>query len=215
MNSQQTQVDAKKIAKFLLETKAVFLSPQEPFTWASGIKAPIYCDNRILLSFPEIRSQIIDAFVMKIKENFPNADYIAGVATAGIAHAALIAEKMQLPMIYIRASAKDHGRAKQIEGKLKTNAKIVVIEDLISTGGSSIKAVEALKSGGLNVKGVVAIFSYGFKQAKKAFEEINCPLVVLCNYDLLIDIALEKGDITSQDVNSLREWRNDPENWGK
>ncbi len=210
MNSQETQVDAKKIAKFLLETKAVFLSPQEPFTWASGIKAPIYCDNRILLSFPEIRSQIIDAFVMKIKENFPNADYIAGVATAGIAHAALIAEKMQLPMIYIRASAKDHGRAKQIEGKLKANAKIVVIEDLISTASSSLQAIKALDTEEVNVLGLCAIFSYNLQKATNNLANAQIKAVTLSNYQSLIQTALEENYINSEELKILENWMQEP-----
>lgn len=210
MNSQETQVDAKKIAKFLLETKAVFLSPQEPFTWASGIKAPIYCDNRILLSFPEIRSQIIDAFVMKIKENFPNVDYIAGVATAGIAHAALIAEKMQLPMIYIRASAKDHGRAKQIEGKLKANAKIVVIEDLISTASSSLQAIKALDTEDVNVLGLCAIFSYNLEKAKNNLTNAQIKAVTLSNYQSLIQTALEENYINSEELKILENWMQEP-----
>lgn len=211
-----TDIDnAAKIAEYLLKIKAVKLQPKDPFTWASGWKSPIYCDNRKTLSFPDIRTFIRQSYSEVILDKFGKPDAIVGVATGGIAQGALIAQELGVPFLYVRSSAKGHGLKNMIEGSYSEGQSVVVIEDLISTGGSSIKAVEALKSGGLNVKGVVAIFSYGFKQAKKAFEEINCPLVVLCNYDLLIDIALEKGDITSQDVNSLREWRNDPENWGK
>lgn len=211
-----TDIDnAAKIAEYLLKIKAVKLQPKDPFTWASGWKSPIYCDNRKTLSFPDIRTFIRQSYSEVILDKFGKPDAIVGVATGGIAQGALIAQELGVPFLYVRSSAKGHGLKNMIEGSYSEGQSVVVIEDLISTGGSSIKAVEALKSGGLNVKGVVAIFSYGFKQAKKVFEEINCPLVVLCNYDLLIDISLEKGDITSQDVNSLREWRNDPENWGK
>ena len=199
----------KDIAKYLLETKAVFLNPKDPFTWASGIKSPIYCDNRILLSFPEIRSKVIDAFVTLIKEKFPQADCIAGVATAGIAHAALIAEKMNLPMIYIRSSAKDHGRSKQIEGKLKPGSKLVVIEDLISTASSSLKAISALDDEDVEVLGLAAIFTYGLAKAQDNLEKAKITAFTLSNYEALIEVALQENFIEEADMQTLKTWKQD------
>ena len=196
-----------EIAKYLLETKAVFLNPKDPFTWASGIKSPIYCDNRILLSFPEIRSKVIDAFVKLIKDKFPQTDCIAGVATAGIAHAALIAEKMNLPMIYIRSSAKDHGRSKQIEGKLNPGAKVVVIEDLISTASSSLKAMTALETEDVEVLGLAAIFTYGLEKANNNLANANVAAFTLSNYEALIDVALEENYIEEADMDLLKNWK--------
>jgi orotate phosphoribosyltransferase len=199
----------KEVAKYLLETKAVFLNPKDPFTWASGIKAPIYCDNRILLSFPEIRSKLINAFVEMIKESFPDATCIAGVATAGIAHAALIADKMNLPMIYIRSSAKDHGRSKQIEGRLEPGSKVVVIEDLISTASSSLKAIEALKTEDVELMGLAAIFTYGLNKAKDNLANANVQAFTLSNYDILIEVALEENYIEETDMQTLKNWKQD------
>ena len=199
----------KDIAKYLLETKAVFLNPKDPFTWASGIKSPIYCDNRILLSFPEIRSKVIDAFVTLIKEKFPQADCIAGVATAGIAHAALIAEKMNLPMIYIRSSAKDHGRSKQIEGKLKPGSKLVVIEDLISTASSSLKAISALDDEDVEVLGLAAISTYGLAKAQDNLEKAKITAFTLSNYEALIEVALQENFIEEADMQTLKTWKQD------
>lgn len=199
----------KQIAKYLLETKAVFLNPKDPFTWASGIKSPIYCDNRVLLSFPSIRSKVIDAFVEIIKKNYPNVDCIAGVATAGIPHAALISDRMGLPMIYIRSSAKDHGLSKQIEGKFNPGAKIVVIEDLISTASSSLKALEALANEDVEVLGLAAIFTYGLDKAKQNLENANVEAVTLSNYEALIDVALEEKYIEESDLKTLQNWKKD------
>ena len=202
MSSSESQ-----IAKYLLETKAVFLNPKDPFTWASGIKSPIYCDNRVLLSFAEIRSKVIDAFVEMIKTNYPDVDFIAGVATAGIAHAALIADRMNLPMIYIRSSAKDHGRSKQIEGKLTPGAKIVVIEDLISTASSSLKAIEALKDEDVEILGLAAIFTYGLDKAKKNLEDAKLKAVTLSNYEVLVDVALKENYVEENDLETLKAWK--------
>lgn len=197
----------KEIAKYLLETKAVFLNPKDPFTWASGIKSPIYCDNRILLSFAEVRSKVIDAFVEMIKANYPEVDCIAGVATAGIAHAALIADRMKLPMIYIRGAAKDHGRSKQIEGKLSPGSKIVVIEDLISTASSSLKAMEALKDEDVEVLGLAAIFTYGLDKAVKNLAAAKVKACTLSNYEALVEVALEENFVEKEDLDSLKAWK--------
>jgi orotate phosphoribosyltransferase len=203
------QTKEKEIAKYLLETKAVFLNPKEPFTWASGIKSPIYCDNRILLSFADIRSKVIEAFVEMINKNYPQVDCIAGVATAGIAHAALIADRMNLPMIYIRSSAKDHGRSKQIEGKLNPGAKIVVIEDLISTGSSSIQAMSALDDEDAQILGLAAIFTYGLDKATKNLEKAKVKAVTLSNYEALIEVALKENYIEEADMKALIDWKKD------
>ena len=199
----------QQIAKYLLETKAVFLNPKDPFTWASGIKSPIYCDNRVLLSFPSIRSKVIDAFVEIIKKNYPDVDCIAGVATAGIPHAALISDRMNLPMIYIRSSAKDHGLSKQIEGKFNPGAKIVVIEDLISTASSSLKALEALASEDVEVLGLAAIFTYGLDKAKQNLENAHVKAVTLSNYEALIEVALQEKYIEESDLKTLQNWKKD------
>jgi orotate phosphoribosyltransferase len=199
----------QQIAKYLLETKAVFLNPKDPFTWASGIKSPIYCDNRVLLSFPSIRSKVIDAFVEIIKKNYPDVDCIAGVATAGIPHAALISDRMNLPMIYIRSSAKDHGLSKQIEGKFNPGAKIVVIEDLISTASSSLKALEALASEDVEVLGLAAIFTYGLDKAKQNLDNVCVKAVTLSNYEALIEVALQEKYIEESDLKTLQNWKKD------
>ena len=199
----------QQIAKYLLETKAVFLNPKDPFTWASGIKSPIYCDNRVLLSFPSIRSKVIDTFVEIIKTNYPDVDCIAGVATAGIPHAALISDRMNLPMIYIRSSAKDHGLSKQIEGKFNPGAKIVVIEDLISTASSSLKALEALAIEDVEVLGLAAIFTYGLDKAKQNLENANVKAVTLSNYEALIEVALQEKYIEESDLKTLQNWKKD------
>lgn len=203
------ETQEKEIAKYLLETKAVFLNPKDPFTWASGIKSPIYCDNRILLSHASIRSKVIDAFVELIKATYPQVDCIAGVATAGIPHAALIADRLNLPMIYIRSTAKDHGRSKQIEGKLVPGSKVVVIEDLISTGSSSIKAVSALDNEDCEILGLAAIFTYGLGKAVKNLEAAKLKAVTLSNYEALIEVALENNYIEEADMKTLKAWKQD------
>lgn len=207
--------NATKVAEYLLQIKAVKLQPNDPFTWSSGWKSPIYCDNRKTLSYPNVRTFIRQSFTQQILEEHGKPDLIAGVATGGIAHGVLVAQELGIPFIYVRSSAKGHGLENMIEGDYTEDHNVVVIEDLISTGGSSLKAVEALREAKLNVKGVVAIFSYGFKQAKNAFDEANCPLNVLSNYEVLIEKALEQGAISKSDIDSIREWRLSPENWGK
>ena len=210
-----TDIDnATKIAEYLLQIKAVKLQPSDPFTWSSGWKSPIYCDNRKTLSYPNVRTFIRQSFTQQILEEFGKPDLIAGVATGGIAHGVLVAQELGVPFIYVRSSPKGHGLENMIEGDYSEQHNVVVIEDLISTGGSSLKAVKALRNAKLNVKGVAAIFSYGFKQAKQSFDKENCALKVLSNYEILIEKALEQGTISKGDADSLREWRLSPENWG-
>lgn len=194
-----------KIAKYLLETGAVKFNPDEPFIWASGIESPIYCDNRVLLSYPNIREAIIDDFVSKISEKYPEIDAVAGVATAGIAHGALIAAKMSLPFAYVRPEPKKHGMKNQIEGKLLPNAKVVVIEDLISTGMSSLKAVKALRDSGIEVIGLASIFTYGFTKSKRAFEESNCSYFTLAILDDLLAAAKELEYLTDTQIAKTKE----------
>lgn len=203
------QNQAKLIASKLLEIGAVFLKPNDMFTWASGKKSPIYCDNRITLSYPELRTQIKDFLVTLIKEKFPEANLIAGVATAGIPQATLVADLMELPMIYVRPKAKDHGRTNQIEGHIPTNSKIVVIEDLISTGSSSLETIKALQENSPNSKilGLVSIFTYEFEQARESFAKANIPYYSLSNYTTLINTALEMGKISEADLKILHDWR--------
>ena len=205
----------KLIAGHLLETKAVKLSPEKPFLWASGWHSPIYCDNRKPLSYPSIRKDITAAFVSVITENFKNVDIIAGVATGAIAWGALVAEKLDKPFIYVRPKPKDHGLGAQVEGDLPKGAKVVVIEDLISTGKSSLSAVDALEKNGAIVEGMVAIFSYHFIKSIRAFEEANVTLYTLSQYETLLDLAVEKNYIDGAMLNLLKEWRINPELWGK
>ena len=204
---------AEQIAKDLLSIKAVSLSPDEPFTWASGLKSPIYCDNRVTMSYPEVRRAIAQGLAAKIKEEFPNVEVIAGTATAGIPHAAWVAEILDLPMVYIRSKAKDHGRGNQIEGRITEGQKMVVIEDLISTGGSVLEAAAAAKREGADVLGVAAIFTYELAKGKKNFEEANTPLTTLTNYSTLIESALQENYINQEQLELLKKWRKDPENW--
>lgn len=207
--------NAAKIAEYLLQIKAIKLQPKDPFTWSSGWKSPIYCDNRKTLSYPKIRTFIRQGFSKAVLEVYGKPDMIAGVATGGIAIGALVAQELGVPFIYVRSSSKGHGLENMIEGDYSVGSNVVVIEDLISTGGSSLKAVEALRAADLNVKGVVAIFNYGFETATKAFEQANCQLNVLSNYEVMIKIALKQGTVTEKDMASLREWRVSPETWGK
>lgn len=206
---------ALKVAEFLLQIKAIKLQPDNPFTWASGIKSPIYCDNRKILSYPPIRTYIRQCFSAKIEDTFGKPDIIAGVATGGIAHGALVAQELGLPFVYVRSSAKGHGLGNIIEGDYKEGQSVVVIEDLISTGGSSLKAVEDLRAAKLNVKGLVSIFTYGFDVAQDNFEQANCTYKTLTNYEYLLDVAIDKNYITADQLATLREWKNDPENWMK
>jgi orotate phosphoribosyltransferase len=204
-----------KVAEFLLQIKAIKLEPTKPFTWASGWKSPIYCDNRIALSYPKIRTYIRQQLVKCIEDNYGKPDVIAGVATAAIAQGVLVAEAMGLPFVYVRSSPKEHGRANQIEGEIKEGQKVVVIEDLISTGQSSLKAVEALRAAGCDVIGMVSIFTYGFNIATENFANANCPIHTLSNYDTLIHIAKEGGYIIENDTKTLKSWRESPDTWGK
>lgn len=206
---------SEQIAKDLLSIEAVSLSPDEPFTWASGLKSPIYCDNRVTMSYPEVRRAIAQGLAAKIKEEFPAVEVIAGTATAGIPHAAWVAEILDLPMVYIRSKAKDHGRGNQIEGRITEGQKMVVIEDLISTGGSVLEAVAAAKREGTDVLGVAAIFTYELAKGKQNFEEANTPLVTLTNYSTLIESALQENYINQKQLELLKKWRKDPEHWLK
>lgn len=206
---------ALKIAEFLLQIKAVKLQPSKPFTWASGWKSPIYCDNRITLSYPKIRTFIRQEFVNAINEKFGKPDVIAGVATGGIAHAALVAQEIGLPMIYVRSEAKSHGLTNMIEGVVEKGQSVIVIEDLISTGGSSLKVVNALRDKGCEVKGMISVFTYGFKVATDAFKKEKCDFVSLCNYELLIQQAVKSNYITEKDVKTLKAWRDNPAEWNK
>ena len=205
---------AKKTAEYLLQIKAIKLQPSNPFTWASGWKSPIYCDNRKTLSFPEVRSYISDSFAALVRELYPQAEMIAGVATGAIAHGALVADKLGLPFIYVRSEAKEHGLGNQIEGYFEPGQKVVVIEDLISTGGSSLSAVRALREAGCDVLGMVAIFTYEFKKASDGFSTENCTLHTLSNYSVLVDTAVKTGYIGQAEVETLKKWRINPSIWG-
>ena len=205
----------EKTASYLLQSKAIKLEPAKPFTWASGWKSPIYCDNRITLSYPEIRAFIRDEFVNLIKKKYGVPDVIAGVATGAIAQGVLVAEKMGVPFVYVRPAPKSHGRENLIEGELGEDKNVVVVEDLISTGGSRLKAVNALSDAGANVLGMVAIFTYGFPVAVKNFSDSNCILDTLSNYDRMLETALSSGYIKPDELEVLKKWRLDPENWMK
>lgn len=208
-------VTKQDVAKGLLGIKAVFLRPDEPFTWASGIKSPIYCDNRLVLSYPEVRTTVEVGLAELISEKFPQADTIMGTATAGIAHAALVAERLGKPMGYVRGSAKDHGRKNQIEGRLEPGMRVVVVEDLISTGGSSIECAEVLRAAGAEVLAVVSIFTYGMAKAQANFEEAGFAHESLCDFDTLVEVAAQEGYVRPQDVARLRAFRDNPsdESW--
>ncbi len=203
------------VAERLLKIKAVKLQPSNPFTWASGWKSPIYCDNRKTLSYPSLRNLIKLEISRVILENFGEVDAIAGVATGAIAQGAMVAEELGLPFVYIRSAPKDHGLENLIEGDLKPGQKVVVIEDLISTGGSSLKAVEAVRNDGCEVIGMVAIFTYGFKIAEDKFKEAKVPLLTLCNYNSVLEEAVKTAYIHESDLDTLKEWRKDPSNWNK
>lgn len=205
---------SKKTAEFLLQIKAIKLQPSNPFTWASGWKSPIYCDNRKTLSFPEVRTYIAASFASMVKELYPEAQLIAGVATGAIAHGALAADKLGLPFIYVRSGAKEHGLGNQIEGYFEPGQKVVVIEDLISTGGSSLSAVKALREAGCEVLGMVAIFTYEFKKATDGFAAENCKLNTLSNYSTLVETAVSTGYIGQAEVDTLKKWRVNPAEWG-
>lgn len=210
----ETSID-KKLAKSLMDIKAVLLRPQEPFTWASGWHSPIYCDNRRILSHPELRAQVAQWLADKAMELYPEAEVVAGVATGAIAHGVLAADRMQKPFVYVRPKPKDHGTGSQIEGELAPGKKVVVIEDLISTGMSSLAAVKALRDAGAEVLGMVAIFTYGFDLAAQRFAEDKVRLDTLSNYSALVDVASETGYISSAAKSLLHEWRENPSEWGK
>ncbi|WP_088815139.1 MULTISPECIES: orotate phosphoribosyltransferase [Listeria] len=205
----------KNTAEALLKIKAVFLQPSDPFTWASGMKSPIYCDNRLTLGFPKVRKMIAMHLAEKIKAEFPDCEVVAGTATAGIPHAAWVSDLLNLPMVYVRGEAKKHGKGNQIEGPIEPGQKVVVIEDLISTGGSSLKAVEALEAAGCTVLGIAAIFTYGLPVSEKRLREAHIKLVTLTNYETLIDVAIEEGYVTENERQILQEWNKNPEAFGK
>lgn len=202
-----------KVVSALLDIKAIKIQPSNPFTWTSGWKPPIYCDNRVSLSFPKVRSYITDELVNSIKQNFTHVDAIAGVATAGIPQAALVAQQLNLPMIYVRDKAKSHGMTNQIEGYIEEGKKVVVIEDLVSTGGSSLKAIQALREAGIEVLGLCAIFTYGFDVASTLFADHDVPFVSLSDYHDLITLLKTEGHISEKEYNRLSEWRKAPDKW--
>jgi len=204
-----------KVAEFLLQIKAIKLQPNNPFTWASGWKSPIYCDNRVTLSHPSIRTYIRQKLTQLIQEEFGSVDLIAGVATAGIPQGVLVAQELGLPFAYVRAKAKEHGTGSLIEGEIFEGQRVVVVEDLISTGKSSIQAINALKDAGLSVAGLVSIFTYGFDIADENFKEAKCRFATLSNYNTLIQYAAENSFIAQSDVDVLNQWRRNPAEWGK
>lgn len=206
---------AEQTSTFLLQVKAVKLNNDNPFTWASGRKSPIYCDNRVTLSYPEIRTYIRQRFVDVINENFGDVDVIAGVATGGIAQGALVAQELGKPFVYVRSEEKKHGLTNQIEGEIHSGQTVVVVEDLVSTGKSSLIAVHALREKGCIVKGMVAIFTYGLEVAAKNFADANVDLHTLTNYDTLVKVACDQEYIMEKDLESLKTWRQTPEQWSK
>ena len=206
---------AKKIASMLLEVGAIKINSQEPFTWASGWKSPIYCDNRLSLSFPDLRKFIKEQLIAQIKEKYPSVQGIAGVATAGIPQGAMVADQLDLPFVYVRSSPKSHGLENLVEGLVRPGQKVVVVEDLISTGGSSVKAALALRELGFEVVGLAAIFSYGFEVAVQNFSTTNIPYFTLTDYATLLDVAVEEKKVRSEELNFLMEWRENPADWGR
>ncbi|AIM37703.1 orotate phosphoribosyltransferase [Sphingobacterium sp. SG20118] len=205
----------QKVAESLLQIKAIKLQPKNPFTWASGWKSPIYCDNRITLSYPAIRTYIRQKLSKLIQDEFGSVDMISGVATAGIPQGVLVAQDLGLPFSYVRSSAKDHGRQNMIEGEVVSGQRVVVIEDLVSTGKSSLVAVKALREAGCNVVGLVSIFTYGLDEAAKNFAEAKCTFHSLCDYDSMIQVAAENGFIFEEDVELLKDWRKNPSTWSQ
>jgi len=209
---ENTQIE---VTKRLLAIDTIKIQPDNPFTWASGWKAPIYCDNRKVLSYPETRTFICNQFAKLVREKYPNAEAIAGVATGAIAHGVLVAEVLQLPFIYVRSKPKGHGLENLIEGDIQPGTKVVMIEDLISTGGSSLSAAEAVRNYGAEVLGMLAIFTYNFPLAAKNFAAANIELTTLSNYNLLLKLAYNSGEITDTQLESLNNWRKNPETWGQ
>jgi orotate phosphoribosyltransferase len=206
---------AKQIAKSLLQINAIILEPEKPFKWASGWNSPIYCDNRKTLGYPEIRNYIRQGLSAIIKKHFKGSNIIGGVATAGIPHGVLVAEELGLPFIYVRSSAKKHGKKNQIEGHYNINQSVVLVEDLISSGKSSLETVNVLREANLNVNGVISIFSYGFETAKKNFKNSNCEYISLCDYDILLTEAIKSQYIKVSDMQILQEWQANPSGWKK
>lgn len=209
------QVLNKKIAELLLEAQAIKLSPEKPFQWSSGWLSPIYCDNRIALSYPDTRTFIKKALADVIREQYPDVQAVVGVATGGIAQGALVADILELPFAYVRPEPKKHGMGNQIEGRLEKGQSVIIIEDLISTGGSSLKVVDVLRAAGIEVAGMIAIFTYGFQIAETNFEEKDVKLTTLSNYNALIETALEHSYVNSSQLESLAAWRQAPDQWGK
>lgn len=204
----------KEIAKSLLDIGAVGISPSAPYIWSSGLKSPIYCDNRLTISYPEVRKRIAQGLAELIQEHFPGTEVVAGTATAGIPHAAWVSDALGLPMCYIRSKAKGHGAGRQVEGVVESGADVVIVEDLISTGGSSLTAVEAARAAGCNVLGVVAIFTYDLGIAAQKFEAASIPYYTLSSYKHLLEVALENGRISEQDLTKLKKWRENPKDEG-
>jgi len=205
----------KRIAELLLEAQAIKLSPEKPFIWSSGWNSPIYCDNRVALSYPDTRTFIKKVLADLIRKEYPDVEAVVGVATGGIAQGALVADILELPFAYVRPEPKKHGMGNQIEGRLEKGQSVIIIEDLISTGGSSLKVVDVLRSAGIEVAGMVAIFTYGFELAEQNFKEKDVKLSTICNYNALIESALEHNYITESQVESLSAWRLNPAQWGK
>ncbi len=207
------ETTAREVASKLLDIGAIKLNHEKPFTWSSGWKSPVYCDNRLALSYPLIRSFIKKSLAKAIKENFPSVECIAGVATAGIPQGALVAEELSLPFVYVRPKPKEHGMGNLIEGKIEKGQKVVLVEDLISTGGSSLKAAQAMKEAGFKVIGMVAIFTYGFEQSEKSFAEEKLPLICLSDFNYLLQEALERKYLDENQLIYVKSWRLDPANW--
>lgn len=214
MSNNKTAI-AEHVASLLLSCGAVILQPEKPFTWASGWKSPIYCDNRITLSFPEIRKEITNLLYQVSMQYFPNTNAVAGVATGGIPQGVLLADRLDVPFLYIRSAAKEHGRQNQVEGSIIPDAKTLIIEDLISTGGSALSSAEALKREGGMITGMLAVFTYGFEQAEKAFADAGINLYTLSDFNTLIRIASQKGMILGNQIDELERWKKSPESWGK
>ena len=210
MNEQETSM---ALASFLLQIKAIKLNPANPFTWASGLKSPIYCDNRVTLSYPQVRTFIREGFVKMCLDKYGKPDVIAGVATGGIPQGALVAQELGVPFVYVRSEKKSHGLNNQVEGVINSGQSVVIIEDLVSTGKSSLLAVEALRKKGADIKGMLAIFTYGMEKATENFKNNNCLLSTLTNYDALIQKAVEENYIRKEDLESLLEWKKDPQAW--
>jgi orotate phosphoribosyltransferase len=205
--------ESAKLAKFLLEIKAVKLSPKEPFTWTSGIKSPIYCDNRMVLSYPEVRNFVAESLAARIQESFPAADRLAGIATAGIAHGVLAADRMNMSYCYVRPEPKKHGLKNQVEGYMAPGDKVVLVEDLISTGKSSLQAVAGVRNEGAHVIGLIALFTYGFESAKARFEAEGIPVVTLSNFDTLCEVAAAEGYISAEELENVKRFAESPDTW--